>query len=191
MDRTPTGGGEDVDATDDRDGPLPGTVAGVWLAPEGSAPMEAVESAEAVPGGLRGDRYFRGTGYYSGFDECQVTFIEAEAIQTIRDEHGIDLGDGRHRRNVVVRGVDLESLLDHRFRIGETVFEGTRPRPPCAHVEQVAGEEGVASALRGHGGICAEVVESGLVRVGEEVEDMGPVADFEGLVESIRRRAKE
>ncbi|UIP01284.1 MOSC domain-containing protein [Halobaculum sp. CBA1158] len=159
-----------------------------------------------VEGGVEGDRYLTGRGYYSPFDVCEVTLVAAEALETIRAETGIDLADGRHRRNVVVRGVDLDDLLGATFRLGDVprddtstgdgtpandgtpasdgapggdstrgsddgtgaLLRGTRPRPPCAHVEAVAGEDGVAAALRNRrGGICAEVVEPGAVAVGD------------------------
>jgi len=134
--------------------------------------------------------YRTGRGYYSGFDECAVTFIEREAIETMRAEFDIDLTDGRHRRNVVTSGVDVHDLLGHRFRVGTATFEGTRPRPPCAHVERLAGEEGVARALRDQrGGICAGVVDPGPVAVGDGIETCNSTEpDFEGLVDDIRSR---
>lgn len=119
----------------------------IRIATEDSAPMEAVGAVTARPGGLVGDRYYEGTGYYSPYDVCEVTFVAGEALAHIREAYDIDLTDGRHRRNVVTRGVDLHDLLDHRFRVGEVTFEGTRPRPPCVHVERVADEEGVMEAL--------------------------------------------
>jgi MOSC domain-containing protein YiiM len=166
------------------------TVDRLWVTDEGSAPMESVAAVRAVPGGLEGDRYCRGTGYYSGFDECAVTLIEAEAIERIRTDHDIDLSDGRHRRNVVTRGVDVHDLLDTRFEIGDATFEGTRPRPPCAHVEQVAGEDGVAKSLGGdRGGICARVVDGGEIAVGDGIElGESTAADPDGLAEAIRDR---
>jgi MOSC domain-containing protein YiiM len=148
-----------------------GTVESIFVAPEDAAPMESRESVEAVTGGLRGDRYCTGRGYYSPYDVCQVTLIAAEGIETIRAETGIDLTDGRHRRNLVVRGGDLRDLLDATFTLGGATLRGTRPRPPCAHVEQVAGESGVARALGdGRGGICADVLEGGDIAVGDEIE---------------------
>lgn len=148
-----------------------GTVEQLFVTPEGGAPMEPRASVDAVDGGLLGDRYRRGTGYYSPYDVCEVTLLEAEAVETIREEFGIDLRDGRHRRNVVTRGHDLHELLETTFRIGSVELRGTRPRPPCAHVEDVAEEEGVASALgEGRGGICARVVTPGTVAVGDEIE---------------------
>jgi MOSC domain-containing protein YiiM len=170
----PDGSGPDGDAevhAPDGDADVLGRVASIWTSPADGAPMERRESVEAVEGGLLGDRYLLGTGYYSPFDVCQVTLVSAEALAEIRDETGIDLSDGRHRRNVVVSGANLRDLLDVTFRAGDAEFRGTRPRPPCAHVERVAGEEGVARALGdGRGGICADVVTPGTVRVGDELE---------------------
>lgn len=150
---------------------MTGQVDAIWTAREDSAPMESVEMIRAVPGGLEGDRYLTGEGFYSPYDVCEVTFIEAEAIDEIRAEFDIDLTDGRHRRNVVTRGVDVHDLLETTFRVGDAVFRGTRPRPPCAHVEEVADEENVMRALKNRrGGICADVVTEGTVRVGDDVE---------------------
>jgi MOSC domain-containing protein YiiM len=165
----------------------------IWTAREDSAPMDSVESIRAVEGGLEGDRYLTGEGYYSPFDVCEVTFVAWEALVEIRESTGIDLTDGRHRRNVVTEGVDVHDLLDARFRVGEAVFEGTRPRPPCAHVEDVADEEGVTRALaRGRGGICADVVEPGEFGVGDAVEVLGSTgADWDGLAAAIEERARK
>jgi MOSC domain-containing protein YiiM len=172
---------------------MDGRVERIRIATEDAAPMEAVERVAARPGGLVGDRYYEGTGYYSPFDVCEVTFVAAEALETIRQEHGIDLTDGRHRRNVVTRGVDLHHLLDHRFAVGDVTFEGTRPRPPCVHVEQVAGEDGVMEALsEGRGGICADVVDGGELCVGDEFgarETLNP--DPASIARAMRERAEE
>jgi MOSC domain-containing protein YiiM len=166
-----------------------GRVERIWVSSEAAAPMASVPAVRAVPGGLEGDRYLTGEGYYAPFDVCEVTFVAGEALDEIRETTGIDLTDGRHRRNVVLRGVALDDLLEARFRVGDAVFEGTRRRPPCKHVEEVAGEAGVMAALRGKGGICADVVEPGDVAVGDEVEVLEDLSfDGDGLAESIRAR---
>ena len=147
-----------------------GHVETIFVAEADSQPMRRVESVEAVDGGLEGDRYQTGKGYYSPFDVCEVTLVAGEAIDEIREEYGIDLTDGRHRRNVVTRDVDVHDLLGATFRIGGATMRGTRPRPPCAHVEQVANEDGVARALKeGRGGVCADVVEPGAIGAGDEI----------------------
>lgn len=168
-----------------------GRVEAVFVAPEDAAPMERLEAVEAVEGGLAGDRYLTGKGYYSPFDVCEVTFIEAEAIDEIREEFGIDLSDGRHRRNVVTRGLDLYDLLETTFRVGDAEFRGTRPRPPCAHVEEVADEEGVMRALKERrGGICADVVTEGEVHVGDDIEvvEESPRDVGRSIVERLRKK---
>ncbi|MFC6785825.1 MOSC domain-containing protein [Halobaculum halobium] len=160
-------------------------VEALYTAREDSAPMVEHDRVRLVEGGVEGDRYLTGRGYYSPFDVCEVTVVAVEALEAIRDEFDIDLTDGRHRRNVVVRGADLEALLGATFRLGDAdagaVLRGTRPRPPCAHVEEVADEAGVASALRGRrGGICADVVAPGAVVVDDGVAVLEDDARSEG-----------
>jgi MOSC domain-containing protein YiiM len=164
------------------------TVVDLFIAENGSEPMKGVESVEAVTDrGLRGDRYFSETGYYSPFDVCQVTLIASEAIAEVNAATGIDLSAGEHRRNVVTDGVDVHDLLDHRFRVGNAVLEGTRPRPPCTHVEEMVGEDGVASALGGgRGGICADVIETGEIRVGDSITAVESLDRTDEIVERLR-----
>jgi hypothetical protein len=161
----------------------------IFIAEAAGEPMQRRDSIEAVDGGLAGDRYRIGRGYYSPFDVCEVTFVQAEAIDAIHEETTIDISDGGHRRNFVVRGGDVHDLLDTRFTLGGATFEGTRPRPPCRHVEQVAGEDGLMRALSdGRGGICARVDEAGTVSIGDEVGGIEEMGNFEGLVANIRER---
>lgn len=168
-----------------------GRVEAIWMTAEAGEPMEQVDSVEAVVGGLAGDRYQRGTGFYTPFDVCEVTFIASEAIDAIREEAGIDLSEGEHRRNVVTDGVDLSAHIETRFRIGNALFEGTRPRPPCRHVEQVADIEGLMNALRNRGGICADVIVPGEFGVDDEVTIVDDRSfDGEGLAAAIAERQR-
>ncbi|MCA1714242.1 MAG: MOSC domain-containing protein, partial [Gammaproteobacteria bacterium] len=72
------------------------------------------------------------------------------------------------RRNVVVAGIPLLALKDRRFRIGEVLLEGTGPCDPCSLMEAALGPGGY-NAMRGHGGICARIVEGGRLRLGDPV----------------------
>ena len=165
-------------------------VVDLYTAPEGGEPMVAHNTVDAVEGGLVGDRYLRGTGYYAPYDVCEVTLVASEALETIRERFDIDLRDGRHRRNIVTRGVDLGDLLDATVRIGDAELRGTRPRPPCAHVEDVAGEDGVASALGDErGGICAAVTTPGEIAVGDAIEIVEP--DPREMGEAIAARLED
>lgn len=140
----------------------------LYVAPTGGAPMERRREVELAAGGVVGDRYRRGTGHYSALDGCPVTLVDADALRTVRESFDVDLSGGAHRRNVVLEGVPARDLVDVRFRLGEAVLQGTRPRPPCAHLEAVTDEDDLLTALGdGRGGVCATVVEPGPVAVGD------------------------
>jgi MOSC domain-containing protein YiiM len=146
------------------------------------------ESVRAVPGGLAGDRYCEGGGHFA-LDGCEVTLIAGEAIDAAGEAHGVDLSDGAHRRNLVTRGVDLRELLDATVRVGDARLRGTRPRPPCSHLESLAGEGTAAALSDGRGGICASVVAPGEVATGDWVEVVE--ADPRTVGASIADRLRE
>lgn len=150
---------------------MDGVVENIWVSGEGSAAMERVEEVRTIEGcGIEGDRYCEGTGFWTRYgDVCQVTLIEGEDLDYIERELGISVGNGEHRRNIVTRGVRLDELRRKRFRVGETVLEYDRPRPPCRHVQELS-EPGMTRALKGRGGICARVVEGGLIRARDTIE---------------------
>jgi MOSC domain-containing protein YiiM len=144
----------------------------IYLAPSLGQPPQAVGAARAVPGrGLEGDRYFLGLGYYSQAPGVQraATLIEWEVLEAVRRECGLDLGDGRHRRNLVTRDVPLAGLQGRTFRIGKALFRGDGPCAPCRYLERLVGP-GLFGALKGRGGLRAAVVEEGVVCVGDTVE---------------------
>ncbi len=148
-----------------------GRVEAIHVAPAGGEPIEPRESVEAVAGrGLRGDRYFteRGTFSDGSGDGKHLTLIEAEAVEAIAREAGIQLEPGAHRRNVTTRGVALNHLVGERFRVGDAVCEGRRLCEPCSHLEGLT-EDGVLDALVHRGGLRADVVESGRFSVGDPV----------------------
>ena len=150
---------------------MAGKVEGIYVTSEGSARMERVEEVRALAGcGLEGDRYCKGTGYWTRFgDVCQVTLISGEDLDEIRSEEGLRVHDGEHRRNIITRGVSLAELRGGRFRIGEAILQYDRPRPPCRHVQDVT-EPGMTKALKRRGGICARVVEGGTIRASDAIE---------------------
>ena len=150
---------------------MAGVVEEIFVTARGSAAMERVDSVETVEsGGIRGDRYCEGTGFWTQYgDVCQITFIEADDLDFIENELDIRVKSGEHRRNVVVRGVDLIGLQGKRFRVGETVLQYDRSRPPCKHVQNLS-EPGMTRALKNRGGICARVVSAGAIRTGDAID---------------------
>lgn len=162
------------------------------IAPEGGATPVLRESVGIAAGGVEGDRYCRGDGHFQ-LDACAVTLVAAEAIEAVREATGIDVSDGRHRRNVVVRGfgAGMDPLLDATVRVGDALLRPTRRRPPCAHLESLANEDGLAAALRDRGGLCCDVVDPGTVAVGDAVriDRPDPERAGEAIVERLRNRS--
>ena len=155
--------------------PSPSLVA-IYVAPDAGAPVERLEAARALAGrGLEGDRYAAGIGSYSRWPGRgrAVTLIAAEALAEAESIFGVRVSAGEHRRNLVVAGADLRSLLGGRFRIGGALFEGARVCAPCKYLVRVTGQERVFEALVGRGGIRAEVVEGGRLAVGDALVPVG------------------
>ncbi|WP_423997824.1 MOSC domain-containing protein [Halorubrum trapanicum] len=173
--------------------PGPGRVESLVTAPEGGAPPVRRDAVKIRPDGVEGDRYRRGDGHFQ-LDGCAVTLVAAEALDAVREETGVDVRDGRHRRNVVVDGFGpgLDPLLDATVAVGDARLRPVRRRPPCAHLADIAGEEGLAAALRDRGGLCCDVVEPGRVAVGDPVtvREADPRTAGAAIAERLADRAK-
>jgi len=141
-----------------------GRVEAIAVAPAAEAPVALVEEAAAHAGrGLEGDRYAAGAGTFTRAHGRghSLTLVAAEVL----DDLGLTPGDAR--RNVVVRGIDLEGLIGRRFRIGDVEVQGERRCEPCAHLERLA--PGTLRPLVRRGGLRADIVTDGVIRVGDPV----------------------
>jgi len=56
--------------------------------------------------------------------------------------------------------------------VGAVTLAGIRLCEPCEHLEAVSGVQGVIKALLHRGGLRAEVVLGGEIRVGDEIEEV-------------------
>jgi MOSC domain-containing protein YiiM len=133
--------------------------------------MESRTEIEAIAGvGLADDRYASGIGFYSPRPTDpgarEVTLFEAEVLDALRAEHGIELSAAEHRRNLTVRGVRLRELIGQRFTIGSAVLEGVKDCPPCEHLQGLVGKP-VLEPLVECGGVRARILEGGTIRVGD------------------------
>ena len=149
---------------------MAGVVDAIYVTAKGGEPMVKVDEVRAVAdGGLEGDRYMTRTGYWTNIDECQVTLIEGEILDQIVADSGVKVRDGEHRRNIVTRGIQLETLVGRQFSVGEAVMIFDRPRPPCGYIQTIT-EIGMTKALGGiRGGICARVLKSGVIKSTDSV----------------------
>lgn len=134
--------------------------------------MMARSSIEVVEGkGVEGDRYSSGTGTWSSRPGGgrHLTLIAREDLFAAERDLGTPIDPQQVRRNLVISGgIDLRSLIGHRFRIGAVVCLGVRECHPCAHLEELT-RKGMLRALVNRGGLRADVIEGGLIRVGDAV----------------------
>lgn len=138
----------------------------IGLRPQRREPVVAVDNTYAIADlGLEGDRRCQGTPGSAR----QVTLINAEHIAVVAQLLGRDSIDpALLRRNLVISGVNLHALRHQQFRIGEAIFLATAQCHPCSRMDEVLGQGGQAAML-GHGGLCAKILKSGKIRVGDEV----------------------
>ncbi|MGD2084430.1 MAG: MOSC domain-containing protein [Chromatiales bacterium] len=141
----------------------------IGLRPGRREPMRQVEEAWAEAGrGLCGDRAAARRG-----GRRQVTIVQWEHLAVIASLCGRrDLQPGLMRRNLAVAGISVLALQDRDFRLGAVVLRGTGLCHPCSRMEEALGPGGY-NAVRGHGGITAEVVVGGPLRVGDALVPRG------------------
>ena len=87
-----------------------------------------------------------------------------EAIEALEREKNIAIAPAAARRNIVTRGVLLNHLVGREFQIGAVRLRGTRPCEPCAYLEGLT-QKGVLAGLIDRGGLRAEIVTGGAIRV--------------------------
>ncbi|UBM58856.1 MOSC domain-containing protein [Marinilongibacter aquaticus] len=145
--------------------PKSGRVEWIGIRSERRKDLHTCEQAHlSVEAGLVGD-------HYNGKNkERQVTLVQAEHIDAVAkmlERPSVD--PGLLRRNIVVSGINLLALKDQYFRVGDAVLLFTGYCHPCSRMERNLGAGGY-SAMRGHGGITAKVIEAGSVKIGDAVD---------------------
>jgi MOSC domain-containing protein YiiM len=138
----------------------------IGVRPGREEPMRVLAEARVIERGLEGDRASKG----GPGGKRQVTLVQEEHLAVIAALVGRGvIAPEMLRRNLVVSGVNLVALKTLRFAIGDdVVLEGTGPCEPCAKMDAALGEGGF-HAMRGHGGITARVITTGMIRLGDRV----------------------
>ncbi len=141
-----------------------GRLARILLRPERLAAPVAVDAAEIAARGLTGDHARPG--------KRAVTLIQAEHLAVIGACLGRDaIPPELLRRNLVVSGLNLSALKGRQLAIGGAVLRLMTVCAPCSRMEAALGHGGY-SAMRGHGGWCAEVLTPGRIAPGDAVRPL-------------------
>ncbi len=149
-----------------------GIVESIYIASAAAVPTKAVDAVLAIPQvGLEGDRYALKLGtFYKPDPDRELTLIEAEAIDALGREYGVELAAGDARRNLVTRGVALNHLVGKEFTIGDVRIRGIRLCEPCGHLQKVTGKP-VIKGLIHRGGLRAQILSEGVIHAGDSVRE--------------------
>ena len=126
--------------------------------PAAANPTLEVGRVECVAGkGLVGDRYFDHREDYKG----QVTLFSADVLERLRTEFDLpQLPAAALRRNLLIAGTDLNSLIGAVFVVQGVKFEGVEECRPCYWMDQAVAP-GAEAWLRGRGGLRCRVLSTG------------------------------
>ena len=139
---------------------MPGSVEQIHIAPAESELPAPVDAVDVTADGVVGDRYAQSR---------DLTLIEAEALEGLREDTGIELSHEASRRNVLTRGIDLNALVGKRFRVGDVECLGVELCEPCKGLERMT-QPGVIKGLLHRGGLNADILSDGVVAVGDAVD---------------------
>jgi MOSC domain-containing protein YiiM len=143
-----------------------GEVVWVGIRPASRANIKILDAVKVTKLGLEGDRSTKN----APTNKRQVTLIQSEHLEAAASFLGISKIDPTlTRRNIVVKGLNLNALKGRNFQIGTAILEMTGFCYPCSRMEENLGKGGF-NAMRGHGGITCRVTSEGEIALGDAVE---------------------
>lgn len=141
-----------------------GSVEAIFISAKRGELPHRVEAVRAMAGkGLEGNRYFD-----TGRPEQELTLVEAEQLERVAAEDGLDIDAAATGRNILTRGVDLNALVGKRFRVGAIECRGIELCEPCTTMEART-VPGAIKALTHRAGLNAEILVDGELRPGDEI----------------------
>ena len=144
-----------------------GKVLAICISSVARGQMQHVEGVEAIIGmGLKGDRYCRGEGSYNkgATGNRQVTLISGIFFPGT----GFTYADSR--RNIITGNIELMRLIGEEIRIGSAMLRGVKYCYPCDVPKSVLDKErSFREAFSDRGGLIAEVIEGGIIKVGDAI----------------------
>ena len=157
----------------------PGKLLFIHIARSASEKMQELSVAELVTDkGIKGDRYFEGTGKYSHIPDVRdVTIIEKEVLDALEQnqpplqEKSITLKPNEHRRNLTSQGVPLNYLVGKKFKVGEVILWGGRLNFPCKYLANLL-KKPLLLPLYNRSGINCKVIKGGTIRINDIIEEL-------------------
>ncbi len=139
-----------------------GRVEALWIKRMARGPMDPAEVVRLVE-----DAGIEGNADQGGWR--QVTVIEREVFDRLKDELDPSVEPSMRRANVMVSGVHLDGTRGKILRLGDTRIHLRGETVPCERMDEAV--EGLRDALKPEtrGGMYGRVIAGGELRIGDEV----------------------
>ena len=146
---------------------MSGKVVHIFISFNEGEPMQKLQKVKAIEHlGLEGDRYAGERGAWSKSRRKvirQVSLIEQEAILRT------SFLPNETRRNIVVSNFSLNDLIGKEFMVGSVRMRGVELCDPCQRPSKLAGKPDFEECFSGHGGLRAEILNTGIVLIGSNI----------------------
>lgn len=150
-----------------------GKLLGIYISQNEGGEITEVPDIEAVAGiGLKGDRNYTSqlnTPKEERSPEKELTLVEQKSVDMLNNSGDFGLiHPGDLRRNLVTKGIDLNSLTGKVFFVGGVKAKGLELCEPCRHLEKLTGKK-IMKPLVHKGGLRAQIIEGGVIKKGDQV----------------------
>lgn len=154
----------------------------IFTAETSRSDMRSHDAVQVKQGcGIVGDRYCRRTPTQTNQPPessrapiNHITLLEKESVEHINATFNLALPAHALRRNLITSGVNLNVLVGEIFYVGDLTLRGVELSEPCSVIGRLLETPDIPArtfinALIGRGGLRAEVMSSGIIRVGNPV----------------------
>ena len=129
-------------------------------------PIDIVKLIQVVEGkGVKGDRKFQ----ENNWEDQQLTLIESENIDYYNKKYKSNFSYLDFRRNLITKNIELNELVNKTFFIAKIKLKGIDLCRPCIELEKKLGAKNYLKEFLRRGGLRCEILNSGTIKVGDEI----------------------
>ena len=116
--------------------------------------------------GIVGDRHFK--EFNDPYN--QLSLIESENIDYYNLKYGLDIPYINFRRNVITKGIQLNSLVGKKLLVGNVELEGIDLCRPCLHLTEVLDQDNILKEFLRKGGLRCQILSSSNIKIGDKIK---------------------
>ena len=116
--------------------------------------------------GILNDRYY--DNFKNSYE--QVTLIESENIDYFNKTVKNKFKYKDFRRNIITSGIDLNDTINKKIQINDVILKVHQLCQPCRYLQNKLNVDKLVKILTNKGGVCAEIVQSGIISNFDEIK---------------------